>query len=347
MMRCFIFAAVAALAMGQTAKAWPEADRIFHSDPQWLGSDGAFSIDLGGGRVLWLFGDTLIGRKPGDTRKNATFVRNTVAIMNGYDPTTAQMKFYWRKGTWLGSRMEIFPNEGKIWFWPAQGIRVGNRLVIFCSRVAPNPDKKSLGFQAAGWVAYSIANPEAAPTEWKMRKVMEEHGELTLGLAAIREGEFVYVFGWGDPQQNLYLARWRVADFEAGNFEKKEWWCGTGFEQSEADRKPVMLQVSTEIGVQRDPRGGFIEVNSQGFGGSDIVMRRAARLEGPWSAARKIYRPPESDGKDPFVYAGKLHGELKGGDVVVTYAVNGKDAEVSTNPEVYYPRFVRMNWENR
>jgi hypothetical protein len=98
---------MAASANAQTATAWREAERIFHSDPQWLGSDGAFSIDLGNGRVLWSFGDTLVARKPGDGRKNAAFVRNTVAIMTGYDPLIAQMKFYWRKAASRGIRTRI------------------------------------------------------------------------------------------------------------------------------------------------------------------------------------------------------------------------------------------------
>ena len=72
---------------GKTANPWPEADRIFHSDSRWLGSDGGFSIDLGNGRVLWTFGDTLVVKKAGDTRQTAAFVHNTVAIEAGYDPS--------------------------------------------------------------------------------------------------------------------------------------------------------------------------------------------------------------------------------------------------------------------
>jgi len=108
-----------------------------------------------------------------------------------------------------------------------------------------------------------------------------------------------------------------------------------------------MREVASEISIQADARGRFVEVNSQGFGGTDIVLRRAPKLEGPWSAPQKIYRPPESDWKDPFVYAGKAHPELKGGDLVVTYGVNGKEEEVAKNPQLYYPKFARMNWENR
>ena len=43
-----------------TAEAWPAADALFHSDPRWRGGDAAYSVPLGGDRVLWLFGDSFI-----------------------------------------------------------------------------------------------------------------------------------------------------------------------------------------------------------------------------------------------------------------------------------------------
>ena len=55
---------------GIDAEPWPEADELFRSDPHWLGSDDAYSIDLGDGRVLWLFGDTFITY---DTRTKTLF----------------------------------------------------------------------------------------------------------------------------------------------------------------------------------------------------------------------------------------------------------------------------------
>ena len=160
---------------GQTASPWPEADRIFHSDSRWLGSDGGFSIDLGNGRVLWSFGDTLVVKKAGDTRKMAAFVHNTVAIETGYDPSAAQMKYYWRR--W-GSHMEIFPSDGKVWMWPSHGIRIDSRLVVFCSRVQNNPKKESLGFEGVGSQAFVIENPDVEPTDWKMKTVMKDGAEV-------------------------------------------------------------------------------------------------------------------------------------------------------------------------
>jgi hypothetical protein len=60
--------------------------------------------------LLWTFNDTFVARHPGDARKNSAFVRNTVAIQSGYDPSRASIKFYWRSGRRGPS--EIFPSQG-------------------------------------------------------------------------------------------------------------------------------------------------------------------------------------------------------------------------------------------
>ena len=48
------------------AEPWPEADALFRSDPRWLGADDAYSVDLGGRRVLWLFADTFVSTRKRD-----------------------------------------------------------------------------------------------------------------------------------------------------------------------------------------------------------------------------------------------------------------------------------------
>jgi len=69
--------------------------------------------------------------------------------------------------------------------------------------------------------------------------------------------------------------------------------------------------------------------------------------DGPWSKPQKIYRPPESDGPDPFVYVGKSHPELTGGDMIVTYTANGDNQTLATDMSIYYPRFVRLDFRPR
>jgi hypothetical protein len=99
---------------------WPEADALFRTDPKWLGSDDAYSVDLGNGRTLWLFDDSLISRTFMNTRRLATMIRNSVAIQSGTDPSAASIEFTWR--TRKGKPTSFFPEDGETWFWPGHGI---------------------------------------------------------------------------------------------------------------------------------------------------------------------------------------------------------------------------------
>ncbi|MDD2763545.1 MAG: hypothetical protein PHE83_06175 [Opitutaceae bacterium] len=121
----------------------------------------------------------------------------------------------------------------------------------------------------------------------------------------------------------------------------------------EADLGPggpvfVMDDAGAECSLHWDARSKmFIHVASCGFGASTIGVRTAPALTGPWSAPVQVYRPPETDGPRPLVYAAKAHPELAGpdaADLVVTYATNTWEFGEQFTPEgsrsLYWPRFV-------
>src|SRR4051812_32924952 len=68
------------------------ADVLFHQEPRWLGGDGAYTIDLGDDRTLWLFGDSFVATSAAHVRTESTIVRNSVAVMTGTDPSSASMQ---------------------------------------------------------------------------------------------------------------------------------------------------------------------------------------------------------------------------------------------------------------
>ncbi len=329
------------------AAPWTQADRLFRSDPLWLGGDGAFSVDLGHGRVLWLFGDSFIATKPGETRRQATFVRNSVAIEDGYDPAHASIHFF--SGHRHSEPSSFVSSQGADWFWPMQGIRLGNRLLLFYMRETRDADKRSLGFQSVGWSAFLVPNPGQPPWQWKLRELTgpESRGKLLIGMAVLSEERFVYAFALNDVSHDAYLLRWPAAEVAEGRLDAPQWWCGTGrgWMANAAMREVVIPDAGSEFSVQRDSRGGFLQVSGQkiggrGFGASRIVLRHASRLEGPWSAAQFVYTPPESNTPNAFVYGAKAHSELQGADLVITYTANGSDERLATDMNIYFPRFV-------
>ncbi len=296
--------------------------------------------------MLWMFGDSFVAARAGASRRQAEFIRNSTALQTGYDPSQATIRFY--SGQRLGKPADFAPSEGSTWLWPLNGIRMGNRLLLFYNRVASDSDKHSLGFQSVGWNAFMVDNPDAEPSKWTLRKLAgpEMSGRMLIGMSVIRVGGSVYAFVLDDRSHDAYLLRWPIHEAEGGRLSSPQWWGGAreGWQPNPEHRQIVIWKAGSEFSVQPDPHGGFLEVNSAGFGASTIVLRRAANLEGPWSEPQTLYRPPESDAPDAFVYGGKAHPELSGADLIVTYAANGSDERLATDMTIYFPRFVRVTF---
>jgi hypothetical protein len=332
------------------ASAWREADRLFHRDPHWLGGDCASSVDLGGGRTLWLFGDTWIDPSGEGTRQGARMVGNSVAIQTGTDPSAADIEFHWGKvdggepGPFIGARIDER-------LWPGNGVLVDDRLVLFFNRTISTDT--GLGFDSAGWTAVMVEDPAAKPSEWQVRTLDTPSNPLGIivGFAAVlRLGDRVYALGSQNPVKShpIYVARWPVEEVYHGRLMKPEWWAGERLgwvdDSSGAPRWPLFENGQTELAVHLDPATGrFLAVQTQGFGPADVMMRAAPALTGPWTEPHMLYRPPEYRRPNVMIYAAKAHPQLAGADLVLTYATNTFEfAEHFTDSRVYYPRFVRL-----
>ncbi len=341
-----VFAAIVAQGDEWKATDWPKADRLFHSDRRWLGADAAFSVPLGGDRVLWLFGDTFVGDGVVKRAKSA-FIRNSIAVQHGLDPAHAAINFYWRAS--LQGPDSYFPGEGMTWLWPLHGLVRDGALTLFFMRVVKSDE--GLGFNVTGTTVKRCANLAESPSAWKFKTANFGDApaglDLIYGVAVLVEDGFVLAYCVAVPGvHEAYLLRWRADKFDRGELGAPEWWDGTRYTpQRELSGAPaaVLPHAATEFSVHRLPDGRYVQVQSLGFGATDISLRFAPRPEGPWSAPEPAYRPRESRERDAFVYAGKAHPELKGAPLIVTYAANNLDPEkLLDSKTLYYPRFVRL-----
>lgn len=310
------------------AAAWPEADALFRRDPRWLGADDAYSVDLGGDRVLWLFADTFIATSAAQVREASKLIRNSVAVQTGADPSTASIEFAWREGD---EPTSFFPEAGELWFWPGDGERVGDGLIVFL--MAVQKVEGGFGFSVVGSDAVWIADADAPPATWEPVTIASFRApDQVPGSASVMvEGEFLYALT--AVEGGAALLRWPLAEIGADALPAPE----------VLEPLPVVKDTQVEFTVHRDmERGQYVLIESKGFGGTDLAYRTAPALTGPWSEATVFHRPAESDGPNAFVYAGKGHPELRGGDLVVTYVANSFEfADLFSDPSLYYPRFVR------
>jgi hypothetical protein len=337
-------------------RAFTEAEVLFHRDPRWLGADAALSIPLGDGRTIWLFGDTFIAKSNAHVRSESAMVRNTVAIQTGEDLRTASIMFHWGQKS-DGSPASFFPKRGQHWYWPGHGIRLDEGpLVIFLYAIVATPGQ-GLGFASAGYAIAVIDDPDASVETWSPRivDVAPSSFDAIPATAVVQDGE--HIVAVAIRQEGTHagaLVRYPSYLLAQGDVDSAEWWAGEerGWtpESSLGEGGPafVLDDAGAECSLHWDERSGsFIHIASYGFGASTIGLRTAPALTGPWSSQVVVYRPPESDDPQPFVYAAKAHPELVGpdaADLIVTYATNSFEfGDLFTQEgahSLYWPRVV-------
>ncbi len=324
---------------------------LFRNDPSWIGADAAYSVDLGASRVLWLFGDTFIAKDATRSRNNAWFIRNSVAIQSGYDPSTAHATFAWQ--TSASGSSSFFPESGANWFWPLAGVRLPTRLVLFLLEEATS-GSGSFGFQAVGTKVVFVTNPDADPSSWNVSdgNLPTFAFPIAFGAAIVLDGSYVYAFGDKEPgDHSVYVARFDAAALDSGDASQVSFWTQGAWAPPTSSAPDVIFPSATsldnpptEFSVQKRPDGTWLAVHSVGFGATHIALRTAVAPQGPWSGPCDAFTPPESGTANVLVYAAKAHPELIGASVIATYATNSTDSNLqASDMNLYFPRFVKGN----
>lgn len=320
-----------------------ETNQFFTNDMFWRGADGGSSVDLGKGRVLWLFSDGFICRNASGLRNKSKMIRNSVAIQQGYDLKTATLKYYWR-GTHKKPE-PFFKSPPEYWFWTQHGIMIKDKLLIFLMKEHGIKDK--LGFEAFGWSVVLVSNPQDEPSAWKMEFIdgCETFGVIA-GSSLLKDSNYIYSYGSVEPDTHEgYLFRWKIEDAYAGNFSKPEWWMnGNWMLRNSKDPIPKPLLKDADFSVHYDSiLKKYIQIQSFGFGEGKIGMRMADSLNGNWTEPILFYTPQYPGVKKPFMYSAKSHPEITGDGIYITYNVNSFDfGELIENQSIYFPRFVRV-----
>ena len=327
-----------------SAEIWPEADRLFQSDLHWVGGDGALTTPLGGDRVAWLFGDSGVLTGEEQDRDRAAFIRNSVAIQTGLDPSTALMQFSW--GLSADGPTSFVADRPPEWLWPGQGARVGDTLLLFYGIVAPSSADLGLPERDVDGVL-AVSNPEAEPADWDLREVaVPSTGSIGFAAASFVDGDALVLAGVGGDAHDVYLMRFALADAAKGDLTRPSFYCGGGAWAEGCAPAVVIPSAAPELSMHYDPIAqAYLEFETTGFGATTLGVRRADRPEGPWSDVESFFVPPESEDACAFVYAGKAHPGLAGADVVLTYVPDVFNGCSSTDPTLYFPHFVRVTLE--
>ena len=354
-----------------TARAWPDADKLFRGDARFLGADSAYSAPLPGGRVLWMFGDTFVAKGVPSgvvaTRHDAVMVHNSVAVQTGLDPSSAQIAHFF--GGTVDAPASFFADDGERYTWPGTPALVDGKLLLFLWTIAKSDG--GLGFAFLGARALLVDNPGDDPPAWHTTALSVPAAASTGGFAlgtggTLVDGDALYLLAAREPgDHQMALARVSVQDAARGDLSHIVWLADDGaflsLDSAHGASTPrALFAGQTELSLTHTG-GAFEVVGVDGFGAVPVVMRSSARIDGPWSAAGAIYAPPEATRatKGAIVYSAKAHPELRANgangangsdasELIVTYCSNSTDlATVVNDDTLYFPRFLRVSLEKR
>ncbi|HUV29531.1 MAG TPA: DUF4185 domain-containing protein [Acidobacteriota bacterium] len=175
-----------------------------------------------------------------------------------------------------------------------------------------------------------------------------------LGAAPLVRQPYVYLLNVDvqDPSDaSMFLSRWHTDSVLIGSTAAIEWWVGDSSAwvlDAELRSKPpaIFADGATELSVVYDDINEcYVAIQTVGFGAADVMMRTAPALTGPWSELQLVFEPPEKPVPDVMIYAAKAHPEIVGADLIITYNTNGPIETIIADTNIYYPRFVKLNWK--
>jgi len=276
-------------------------------------------------------------------------VRSSIAIQRGSDPSQARFEPFVRQDA-AGQPIAFFPPVAagdEVWEWPLHGIALSDALVLFTQRVTR--DASALGFRTLGAGAYFVADARGPPSTWKLVALpLPDRADVGLiGVAVLARDEHVYLYGVRDPgDRALTLLRCRRAGFALGRFEQVEVWGGpaVGF-VADGAAKPLLEPAANELSVTPRERGGYVLVQSRGFGVAPIQAWLAREPWGPFTGPVTLFDPGARGEPDDrrLSYAAKAHAGLAGAELVLTYVESSLDPErLLGDLGLYFPRVLRV-----
>ena len=323
------------------------------AEPALQGGDVGVSAELGDGRSIWMFGDTLRDKElPG-----AGFVRNSMLLV---EPDCLRVVLPESGGAIIPDR------DDGVGYWPMSVTALdkpGYTLVVVAAqRVRTTDSEDVFGFEALGPAIAQFVVPDGGvPQLIAVTDIGADDADTRRpmwGAAAAVSGRWLYLYGTArepDPELGtgfaLHVAR--VAPDHVADPDRWTYWDGTAWNKRAATSSeliPAADGVSQTLSVFE--RGGrwYAFSKSDEFLGDDLVFWTSSSANAPFRSQPPVGTLPSGVASGELRYMPLAHPDIleRPDSVIVSYSRNSTDlGAVLRNPLLYRPKFIRVDLPGR
>ncbi|SFW83409.1 DUF4185 domain-containing protein [Chitinophaga sancti] len=320
------------------------ATAFFRRTSGSIAFDGALSVPLSNGKVVWLFNDTFYDDLNSDGTVPCIFNKhNTVLIQpanHSWDPAqTTNLLLYGNPDLF----QSVTPGN---YFWPSAGVEIGNKVYTVCLEMSSSTGQLVNEILAALNEADNTVSYTTLP---------DFNGiDFTKGMVKNLDG---YVYVWGGKlkpntigQCDVYVAR-----FPQNSPGSWTFWNGTSWGTAAAAAAVIVTAPSGGISVSYVNTKYVMIVTNFNMvcdGGTAIYGAASSSPVSGWDAigTNVIYNIPDRlQGHTPFFYTPCIHPEFNANnEFLFTYCINTYQPCVAAcnnnkfDPDIYRPRAVRV-----
>jgi hypothetical protein len=315
-----------------------------------VAGDGAMSVPLSDGRVLWLFGDSFVDTFDAVTGTVPCLfqVRNTAMVHHKTDLRNARTLVDTNPASRTFFR---YAGGDSFWYWPVNGFQEGNTVYVYLTKLKPGG---GLGFETVGHAWARMRFPEMNVDEYEP---LPDFKGIDFGCGFVKDTDGVYTYAFGSKLVKLdsfvYVARFKTAD------PGRDWsyWDGSSWTEDVTKAAVIGRGAAPSLHVCKVKSKYVLtssELSVRCDQGKEIYMSTSERPTGPFSRRKTVFTVDDTvQGHHPFFYLPVAHPEFldeKRG-LLVTYSINGYEPCLKNcvkgrmNPDYYRPKAIRVPLE--
>lgn len=295
---------------------------FFRRTNGWVSGDGAISVPLSDGRVLWLFGDSHLDDYDAKTGTTAClFQCRNAGLLQASKTALKTARTLRTTKPIFKSWFKNSTNEN-LWFWPVCGFQKNDAIYIYLSALKKTGEGM-WGFGSAGGDYWGkVAFPSMEIVDYVP---LPQFDGVQMGQGFVEDGRWIYAFGSKARGVGSDVV---VARFKSGEPTRWGFWNGTNWNGASTNAASVgKANVGVHVCLVR---GKYVlttgSLSIAADGGRDIFMATTDKPTGPFSALKKVWTVDDTyRGHIPFWYIPQVHPEFinKRDEILLTYSING------------------------